>query len=229
MIWVDSNENAMSKIPSMLKEIGLPVQIGSAPIGEPRFDYVINDMIAVERKEVSDYFQSVNSGHLSTQLWEMQTNFEVSWLVIIGDIFGYMQKNNISLQNYLGSNIGSSLKRSPDGKNGVTFVTNVLYDEDFVLFIKMLHSKVLEGNFARLPKFETHNPSPDNEAINFLCGLPNIGPVKAKAILKEYTSVANAIWVLMLKEDSKWNIKGIGDKTMADIKKVLNHNYGETE
>ena len=223
----------MCDIPSKLKRLGLPIIIATPPADQPQFDYVITadngSAIGVERKEVADYFGSVNNGHLSKQMYEYSTNFSLSFVAIIGDIQNYMIENTISRSNFMGSYIGAMIKTSPDGKQGEIKIAEFTTDDDFVLFIKMLHEKVEEGTFTRLPKFERHNPAPNDQAVNFLCGLPNIGPAKAKLILKEYTSVANAIFVLMLNEDSTWNVKGLGPKTTAEIKKLLNYNFNNTE
>jgi ERCC4-type nuclease len=233
MIYVDSNEQAMCDIPAKLQRLGLSIIIATPPADQPKFDYIITadngSSIGIERKEIRDYFQSKTSGHLDKQLYEYSSNFQLSFLAIIGNIQETMIELGITRPNFMGSYIGTMIKTSPDGKQGEIKIAEFITDDDFVLFLKMLHEKVQEGNFTRLPKFERHNPAPNDQAVNFLCGLPGIGPAKAKAILKEYNSVANAIFVLMLNEDSKWNVKGIGEKTLVDIKKIFNYNYNNDQ
>ena len=225
MIWIDLNENSMSQIPAMLKQLGLPIMIGTPPADEPHFDYVLDNMIAVERKEIADYFQSKQNHHLDQQLYDMSHNFSLSYLVIVGNIQNYMKANNILPQTFYSSYIGCSLKTAPDGKQGQIVVNEVPTDEDFCLWLKILHDKVNDGNFTRLPKFELSCASNQDYAVNFLCSLPSIGVVRAKEILKKYGSLGEALTVFLLKEDASWNIKGLTPQKEQKIHEILSFKY----
>jgi ERCC4-type nuclease len=229
MIWIDQNENATSGIPLELIKMGLPVMIGSAPIGEPEFDYIIDNIVCVERKEIEDYFQSKQKHHLDKQLYDMSHNFSLSYLVIIGNPQNYMKANNILPQTFYSSYIGCSLKTAPDGKQGPIIVNDVPTDEDFILWLKILHDKVKEGNFTRLPKFELSHASNQDLAVNLLCSLPSIGVVRAKEILKKYGSLSNALSVFLLKEDATWQIKGLTPQKEKKIHEILNFNYSDSK
>jgi ERCC4-type nuclease len=209
--------------------MGLPVMIGSAPIGEPEFDYIIDNIVCVERKEIEDYFQSKQKHHLDKQLYDMSHNFSLSYLVIIGNPQNYMKANNILPQTFYSSYIGCSLKTAPDGKQGQIIVNEVPTDEDFILWLKILHDKVKEGNFTRLPKFELSHASNQDLAVNLLCSLPSIGVVRAKEILKKYGSLSNALSVFLLKEDATWQIKGLTPQKEKKIHEILNFNYSDSK
>lgn len=225
MIWIDKNEDATSNIPSKLKAIGLPVIIASPPPNQPQFDYVINDTVGIERKEVADYFQSKQSGHLDTQLYNLSTNFSLSFLVIIGNIQNYLIENGIPRQTFYGSYLGTQIKQSPDGKQGFIAVNEVPTDDDFILWLKTLHDKFDEGNFTRLPKFVKNISSSQDIAVANLCTFPNIGPVKAKAILKQHKTLGNAYMVLACAPTL--GVKGINEKTEHEMRKILSQEYGE--
>jgi ERCC4-type nuclease len=203
--------------------------IGSAPIGEPEFDYIIDNIVCVERKEIEDYFQSKQKHHLDKQLYDMSHNFSLSYLVIIGNPQNYMKANNILPQTFYSSYIGCSLKTAPDGKQGQIIVNEVPTDEDFILWLKILHDKVKEGNFTRLPKFELSHASNQDLAVNLLCSLPSIGVVRAKEILKKYGSLSNALSVFLLKEDATWQIKGLTPQKEKKIHEILNFNYSDSK
>jgi len=230
MIWVDKNEELKCNVPQLLTDIGVPIIVGSTPPNQPNFDYVINNEFAVERKTVSDYFQSKSSGHLDNQLTEMSTNFPLSFVVIVGEddyptVESYLKKNGIPLQVWMGTYLGTQTKRSQDGLSGVVIVNQCRNEMDFALYLKTLHDRSEDGNFVRLPKFVASRASPQDIAINVLCSFKNVGKTKAVEILKKHHSLGDAL--LMLLMGNSWDVKGVGEKTQKGILEIMNHKYGE--
>lgn len=221
MIYIDPNETATCEIPSKLKSLGLPIEIKSIEPNAPHFDYVIqvgDNMVGVERKEAADYFASKQSGHLDKQLYEYSTNFSLSYLVIIGNPIDVMIEQNLSPKVFVSSLIGSSLKRSPEGQQGQIVTVQLLSDEDFLLFIETLHSKIAIGNFTRLPRFEKATAQNEDIQIANLCTFPNVGPVRAQAILNKY-SLEEAY--SKLKNNQSLEVKKITPKIEETMKSIL--------
>ena len=227
MIWCDQNEETTSNVPQLLRDAGVPIIVATPPPNQPRFDYIINDVVAVERKEVADYFQSKSSGHLDTQLTDMSTNFSISFVVIVGNVWDYLLQNHTPPLLFYSSYIGCQIKRSLEGKKGVVIVNNVPTEEDFALYLKVLHDKWTEGDFVRLPKFVSSKATPDDIAVNVLCSFRNIGKIKATEILKTYETLGDAF--LMLLMGNSWSVKGIGEKTQNHVLKILNNRFEENK
>ena len=224
MIFIDSNEEATTEIPKHLKEMGV-----STAIVSQHFDYIVTNKtksIAVERKEASDYIQSKQSGHLDKQLYEYSTNFELSYLIIIGNIQNHLINHNLSRTMYISSLIGSSLKTSPDGKQGQIVTVNLDTDYDFELFLKLLDSKVEEGNFTRLPKFERAKMTDEDYAIHILTSFPNVGQKRAEEILHVHGNLQNAFSTLIYQHES-FNVKGITQEMRSHFHQILIGNNGE--
>ncbi len=232
MIYIDANEQSMCNIPNQLIALGLPVTITTT---EPHFDFVVQNSdgtsaIGVERKTVSDYFQSKkgDTNHLNNQLVEYSQNFAITFLAVIGDddyvsLSDYVTKNGIPRRTFIGGYIGNLIKTSEKGLKGTIKIAEFTCDEDFVLFIQMLHEKVQEGNFTRVPKFTCNKASQDDIGVRVLTGFDNIGEEKAKIALETYGSlqaVLSAMW------DGTFDAKGFGDKIKEDTKKALTHTYG---
>jgi ERCC4-type nuclease len=221
LIFIDSNEEATTNIPNRLKAMGLPTMVVSQ-----HFDYIINNMIGVERKEASDYIQSKLSGHLDKQLYEYSTNFELSYVVIIGGVEEYLFSHNLSRKMYMSSLIGSSLKYSPDGKQGQIVTVNVLTDYDFELFIQTLHEKVETGDFTRLPKYERAKMKDEDYVIKILTSFPNIGEKRAIEILKTYGNIQNAFSTIIYQPD-QFQVKGVTEEMRNQFHQILIKKYGE--
>jgi ERCC4-type nuclease len=228
MIYIDSNEDGVTDIPRKLKEIGLPVLVVPQ-----RFDYVIDNMVGVERKEVPDYFQSKNSKehHLNNQLVDYATNFSMVFVAIVGnDRYiskdDYIVRNNINRRNWMGGYIGTMLKTSEGGKQGDVKIAEFTCDEDFILFLMMLHEKVQQGDFIRVPKFEMAKMKNQDYAVRVLTAFPNIGEKRALEILKIHGNLQNAFTTLMYQPD-QFQVKGVTDEMRNQFHKILIEKYGE--
>jgi len=217
LIFIDYREKK-SRIPFLLEKYNVPSSIVELPVA----DYIIGD-IAVERKEIGDYIQSKTSGHLDKQLYNLSTNFSLSYLIITGWIEEELQKRNISRQTYISSLVGSSLKRSPDGKSGQIITVTLRTDEDCALFLKYLHDKIEKGKLVRLPKMEKVSFSKDERAVHVLCSLPGVGEKKAKELLKTYGSLFNVFYIASVRDLS--SVRGIGEKQSRELKELLTHEY----
>lgn len=81
MLRIDKREpqNMIKKIVKIAKEMGLDYEVTTTPVG----DYVWDDYIVIERKTVPDFINSIRSGHLETQLLDME-QFEHAFLFISG-------------------------------------------------------------------------------------------------------------------------------------------------
>lgn len=223
MIWYDQNEETTSDVPRKLRDLGLPVVRASQG-----FDYIVGVSgcdVAVERKTIEDYLTSKRSGHLDKQLYEYSHNFDLSYFMIIGDVFPALVSHSLSRELYISSLIGSSLKSAPDGRSGHIITVNLETQDDFVLALLYLHKKIVNHDFVRLPRVEKIKGSDDDWRMNILTSFPNIGPVRAKEILTAYGNLETFFHLLEL-NSLNLKIKGLTPEKISQLRNILVNKYG---
>ena len=182
LIFVDSREK--NQIKDFLSDDGIDTKIEALSVG----DYLVGN-ICVEYKSIPDYVQSLHSGHLHKQLYQMSYNFELSYLMI-GGLYGYeIGKTGSKKASFISSICGSSFKRADDGKMGQIVTVQFEQEYDCAMFLKFLFKKVEDGDDIRKPTMERHKWTKADWQLNMLCGLPNIGPKLGRLLLKRFGSV----------------------------------------
>ena len=180
-IVVDTREK--SDLPVFLQKIGCETREETLAVG----DYLIGD-VCVEHKSIADYANSLMSGHLHKQLYQMSYNFPLSYLMIAG-LYGNVNDKKHKKASFISSIAGSSYKRADDGKMGQVVTVQFEQEYDCALFLKYLANKIGNGDTVRYPTMERHKWSKADWQLNVLCGLPNIGPKIGKRLLKNFGSI----------------------------------------
>jgi DNA excision repair protein ERCC-4 len=160
------------------------------------FDYLVSvgeNRIAVERKESSDFVNSIKDGRLHEQLYHMSVFTPISFLVIIGNITMALMDNKFPRQAYIGALISATLKRSPDGAQGFVSVVNLDTIYDFMLFLKYLHKQLEEGDLIRLPKMNVQKSDLKHLQVMTLSTLPSVGEVYATKLIEKFGSIYNVV------------------------------------
>lgn len=225
MIFADSNEQGAANIVQILKDWNVPVTV--LPQG---FDYIIRTekaSVAVERKTAADYLQSLESGHLNNQLIEMSRNFELSYLVVYGDMNVELLKAEKYPASYISSLIGDSLKHSPDGLQGQVITINdtaIATETDFATFLKHLNIKLESGDFIRLPKIIRVKMTDEDYALRMLVQLKNVGEIRAKEILHACGSL-EAFFTAIIFKTPLPKIKGITPQLQEEFHQILTKKY----
>ena len=190
MIIVDYREKR-TRVVEQLQGMGIPLRFEDLPVG----DYIIRSEhgdVCIERKTVEDYVDSLISGRLHTQLYQMSYNFPVSVLLIEGYLDEVLMYRNIKRQVYISSLAGSLYKRAPDGCQGVINVIMLPNYFDSALFLKYLHEKA-ENYEPRLPKLKRYKMSEDEQLVTLLSTLPGVGEKRAEKLLKRFGSLKNLV------------------------------------
>lgn len=182
MIIIDSRESR-TIIPQQILNFQIPFRVEPLEIG----DYLIGD-VCIERKDTNDYVQSLLSGHLHQQLYNMSTNYVISYLVVEGSISLALIQSQINRNVYISSLAGTTIKRSPDGKCGIINLISLENEYDTALFLKFLHEKI-ENNEPRLPKIVKTGITENDRLMFILCSFPNIGLVKAQNLLEHFKTI----------------------------------------
>lgn len=160
------------------------------------FDYLVavnNFRVAVERKESPDFIQSIKDGRLFEQLYYMSALTPRSYLVIIGNITMGLLESNFPRQAYIGAIISITLKRSPDGVQGDTNIITLDSSADFMLFLRLLHRKLEEGDFVRLPRARAPKADLKSLAVSTLSTLPGVGEKLAQRLAERFGSIYRVV------------------------------------
>jgi ERCC4-type nuclease len=217
VVFVDSRETN-SMIPNLLNDLNVPNSIVQLEVG----DYIIGE-IACERKDTGDYINSLMNGNLSTQLYELSFNYQLSYLLIEGDVASAMMERGIRRDIYVSSLVGNSLRKAPEGEKGQIITVNLTTPYDTALFIKKLWEKLEEGG-SRRPRLG-HKPVTSNESLVYIVSsMSGIGEVKARNLIKKFGTIKN---LCQASTEELLEVEGIGPKLATQINTVLNSRYVE--
>jgi DNA excision repair protein ERCC-4 len=228
-VYYTSNE-LRSRIPDLLGANGVPSERRELKVG----DYFCGEISAegayvgtpVERKEIGDYLRSMNDGRRDEQLYNMSYGFPLSYIVTIGTASRALRGTNVTLNAYISSLVGSSLKRAPDGVGGQVVTVNLESDGEFVLFLKYLDEKVKEGSFARVPVMQKRAWKPEELLVYVVSSLPGIGTKTANNLLAHFGSVRG---VMNASKEELMDVDGVGPKRAEEIYGVLTTAYAIKE
>jgi ERCC4-type nuclease len=226
MIYITENE-FRSNIPSLLEKLGIRYERANLQVG----DYFVGKIdseysgIPVERKAIKDYFASLNDGRRDEQLYNLSFNFPLSYLVVIGTPSFEVLRGGHSLNAYVSSLVGSSLKRAPDGQQGQVITIILETDYEFALFLKYLDEKFTSGDFIRVPKLVRHGKSPEEMLLFVVMSLPHCGEITGRALLEKFGTLRR---LFSASESDLQEVKGIGKKTAFELYSLFNLQYEDS-
>jgi len=224
-VYYTPNETR-SRIPGLLAASEVPNERRELKVG----DYFCGEITVegayvgtpVERKEIGDYLRSMNDGRRDEQLYNMSYGFPLSYIVTIGPASRALRGTSVTLNAYVSSLVGSSLKRAPDGLGGQVVTVNLESDSEFVLFLKYLDEKVKEGSFARVPVMQKRTSKPEELLVYVVSSLPGIGAKTANNLLSHFGSVRG---VMNASKEELMEVDGVGPKRAEEIHTVLTTAY----
>ncbi len=197
-IIIDNREK-QSLVASELASLGFQIEFQQLNIG----DYLVND-VAVERKTIPDLKSSIINKRIIQQLLELK-QYPKNLLIIEGisdeDIYqGIIHEN--ALRGFL-------LSVALEFQVPIIFTQN---EKDTAKYLSVLAKKSPKKDFSmRAGKlFKTKE-----ERLQFILeGFPNIGPVKAKALLDKFKSIKN---IINAEEKDLQEILGSRTKDFLDL------------
>lgn len=179
LIIADIHEKNSLVISELHKSTQVRLEIKSLKIA----DYIVND-IAIERKTVSDLISSMISKRLIQQLTQMRA-YKKSLLIIEGDLDEVLNKeDNIAkalrgLLVSISTNTITSIIRTQDYNDTAKYL--------IALAKQQLKPKQEISLHSRIPKTKKEQKQ------YILESFPNIGPAKAKQLLKKFKTVQQTI------------------------------------
>lgn len=178
-ILIDNREKN-SLVPSELIKQGFQIEFTQLPLG----DYQINNLL-VERKTIQDLKASIINKRIFEQINQLMNNEEIKPLLIIEGILEEDIYSGIIHENALR---GFFLSLATNYKIPFIFTQN---SKDTAKYLAVLANKKQDAEHSLRASriFKTKE-----EQLQFILeGFPNIGPVKAKALLGRFHSLKNII------------------------------------
>ena len=180
-----------SDILNYLRDNNVPTK----PMPNLPFDYLLayaDRRVGVERKESSDFVQSIMDGRLWEQLYSMSTFCPLSYLVIIGNISTALIERSFPRSAYIGALVSATLKRSPEGFMGHVSVVVLDTSYDFREFLRLVCRKLTEED-VRLPVKPVRKADLKSLQIQTLATLPGVGEKYAQELLEAFGNIYNVV------------------------------------
>ncbi|MGP1715717.1 MAG: ERCC4 domain-containing protein [Methylophilus sp.] len=201
---------ARSKINSLLEQMP-GVTLVSADLNTG--DYVIGNGVGIERKEATDFVNSIMSNHLFGQLALMKEEFSKSYLLIEGDPFSTRSAiNDDALIGFI---------------SYITELTEVKIVPSKNVFqsAKLIHRLAIhaEHGLGYIPPLRSAKPKEFGASVAFVCqGLPGVGPQTAINLIKHFGSLS-ALFTATVEQLR--SVDGVGPKMADKIWSVINHTH----
>lgn len=174
-IIIDNREKS-SLIPSELFKLEVPVEFQQLKVG----DYIINN-IAIERKTIPDFINSMINKRLFKQLEEMKQY--PNQLLLIEGLQEDLETTGINSNAIRGFLLTIVLKF----KIPIIFTKD---QEETAQYLKILWNKKEKPISLNISK---RNLTKEERLQFILEGFPNIGPKKSEELLKEFKTLKNII------------------------------------
>ena len=201
---VDEREKK-SRIPDLLKAVGINVEVKTLPIG----DYIVAPETVVERKTISDLISSVFDGRLFDQCNRLKDNYQFPILLIEGNL-DEIEKLTENWLVFYGA-ISSIV---------IDFKIPIIPTPNAYHTAKLLASMCSRKNETKGPFIKKIKKSNDlqKQQLSVLCSLPGVGEKTAIRMLEKFGTPLK-VFSSSTTELSK--ISGLGETRAKKIKKML--------
>lgn len=208
VVFADTREGN-SKVIRHLSEMEIDVKVQAMAVG----DYQVSDEVVIERKTAKDFVDSIVDKRLFKQARSLMEEFKRPLIILEGDDLynGMINPNAIR---------GSIASIALDFGISIIPTRNA---QDTAAMIKRI--AIREQSGEKTPIQIRTDKKPVNlweQQLFIIESLPNIGPVNAKNLLGHFGTVAN---IINASESQLQEVEGIGKKTAANIRKVVDSKY----
>lgn len=208
VVFADTREGN-SKVIRHLSEMEIDVKVQAMAVG----DYQVSDEVVIERKTAKDFVDSIVDKRLFKQARSLMEEFKRPLIILEGDDLynGMINPNAIR---------GSIASIALDFGISIIPTRNA---QDTAAMIKRI--AIREQSGEKTPIQIRTDKKPVNlweQQLFIVESLPNIGPVNAKNLLEHFGTVAN---IINASESQLQEVEGIGKKTAANIRKVVDSKY----
>jgi DNA excision repair protein ERCC-4 len=215
IIYVDSREASTKpgkRVIDLLKELGSEVRVVKLEAG----DYVISEEVGIELKRVWDFVHTLTRRYLFEQLFALKI-YPRPIVLVEGYLPSIYKFSKIRPSAIWGSMFALV-------SNGIPIVQtmNVKETGEF-LYTAAKQEQMVKKRSVTIRAFKKVKSLADRQ-LYLMCGLPNVGVEKARALLEGFKSPLNAFVHV-----DKWDdiVKGIGPTIKEKVKEVLTRAFQE--
>ncbi|WP_303299605.1 DEAD/DEAH box helicase [Haloferax volcanii] len=211
-IVVDQRELDSNIARTLSKRADLTTRLETLAVG----DYVLSDRVAVERKSVSDFLDTLTGGDRSIfeQIADLTRHYARPLLVIEGR--GLYEERNIH----------PGAIRGALSSVAVDFDVSVLFTEDEDDTAELLATIATREQTDRERTVSVHGGKSaktlDEQQEYVVSAIADIGPVTARTLLEAFGSVEA---VMTANEDDLKEVRGVGQVTAERIREVVGSEY----
>ncbi|MFC7205103.1 DEAD/DEAH box helicase [Haloferax namakaokahaiae] len=211
-IVVDQRELDSNIARTLSKREDLTTRLETLAVG----DYVLSDRVAVERKSVSDFLDTLTGGDRSIfeQIADLTRHYARPILIVEGR--GLYEERNIH----------PGAIRGALSSIAVDFGVSVLFTEDEDDTAEMLATIALREQTERERTVSVHGGKSSKTLAEqqeyVVSAIADIGPVTARNLLEAFGTVEA---VMIASEDELQDVRGVGAVTAERIREVIGADY----
>ena len=211
-IFVDNRERASGITRELMSQEGIAIKPMQLTVG----DFLVSERVVIERKSANDFVSSIIDGRLFEQAQSLVENFRNPVILIEGEDL------------YSVRNVHPNAIRGALAALAVDFHIPIIWSsgvEDSAAIITVLAKREQEEKKQNVRLRGDKKTMADSDQQEFLVGgLPGVGGLLAKDLLKEFKSVEG---VFTAGEKELKRVGKIGDKKAKEIRRVLTKEYSE--
>jgi Fanconi anemia group M protein len=202
-----------SKVVRELDTSDISVELETLEVG----DYVLSDRVAVERKSVEDFIDTLTGGRsLFDQIGDLSSSYSRPLLVLEGE-----------RQKLYSTGVHPNAVRGALASVVVDYGVPVLFTDDEdetaeTLAVVARREQEEDDREARVHG-EKSSATLTEQQEYVVSSIADVGPVTARALLEEFGSVEA---VMTATEDELQDAEGVGEKTARRIREVVGTEYG---
>jgi len=230
-VCVDSNEaSARREIVNLLQMSGCRVEVVNLPV----CDYVVSDRCGVERKNVSDFVNSIKDGRLFSQAKVIAEAYDRPVLVLEGRLSRVFKRSRMLPSSIYGAMASLALDY------GFSIVPTEDPDSTAVLIKRLAYREQTEENRPLQLRSLRRETPPHQQQLFLLAGLPNIGSILGEELLRHFDSpyrvfeefVTAEISVSKSGKTRRLNgplneVKGVGPVIVENAQRLLTASFRE--
>lgn len=208
VVFADTREGN-SKVIRHLSEMEIDVKVQAMAVG----DYQVSDEVVIERKTAKDFVDSIVDKRLFKQARSLMEEFKRPLIILEGDDLYNSMINPNAIRGSIASialDFGISIIPTRNAQDTAAMIKRIA---------------IREQSGEKTPIQIRTDKKPVNlweQQLFIIESLPNIGPVNAKNLLEHFGTVAN---IINASESQLQEVEGIGKKTAANIRKVVDSKY----
>lgn len=170
--------------------------------------------LAIERKTINDFLNSIIDKRILSQLIALKENFPLQLLMIEGE------ENIYAIRNFHPNSIRGMLSSI-----AIDYQIPIIYTKsqrDTAAYLALI-SKKLEKPKKHISLVSKRKPLTLKEQQEYIIeSLPGIGPNLAKSLLSKFKSIKN---VINAKKEKLQKVEKIGDKKSNILREILDSEY----